>query len=270
MNHYQLLGVSQDAGEDEIKKAYRQQAKVHHPDSGGDDVKFKQISEAYQTLSDSAKRLKYNISIGIAKDPLHHWQNQFWREFPGGGTGFSQQFDKTYGSEAKGQDVRIRLNLTMEEIYYGTTKYIDTGENKFNVKVPRGIKNGAKLRIKGKGRQHPYNSTAPRGDVMLIIQWIINPELIVNGDSIWVDVSLPFYDMILGTTVKVNTPLFETEINIPKNSYDGQMLEIKGMGMPIYNTNEYGKLMVKLHTTPVKLSKQQLELIQKIKDSVNE
>lgn len=264
MNYYQILGVSQDAGEDEIKKAYRQQAKVHHPDSGGDDSIFKQVSEAYQTLSDPKKRQQYNIKIGIA-DPLHDWQHQFWHAF--GGSGFSQQFDRTYGAEAKGQDVRIRLNLTMDEIYYGTTKYVDTGENKFNVKIPRGIKNGSKLRIRGKGRQHPYNSSAPRGDVMLIIQWIINPELIVNGDSIWVDVSLPFYDLLLGTRVQVKTPLFEKEIEVPANSYDGRMLEIEGMGMPIYNTDKYGKLMVKLHASPVKLNEQQLNLIKQIKDS---
>lgn len=265
MNYYQLLNVTTDASPEEIKKAYRNQAKVHHPDGGGDDNNFKQISEAYQTLSDPEKRKLYDIKIGVARDSMDAWQHYFQQAF-GGGTGFSDAFDKTYDANAKGPDVRIRLNLTMEDVYWGTTKYVDTGENKFNVKIPKGIKNGAKLRIRGKGRQHPYNSSARRGDVILIMQWIINPELIVNGNDIWVDLAVPFYDMILGTTKPIKTPLFNTEIEVPANSHEGQVLAIANQGMPIYNTDRFGNLMVKLHSMPIQLDEDHLNLIKKIKE----
>lgn len=265
MNHYQILEVSTDASQEEIKKSYRKLVKVHHPDTGGDDNQFKKLSDAYETLSDPEKRKLYDIKIGVRRDAMDAWQSYFNQAF-GGGAGFSDIFDKTYSTSAKGPDVKIRINLTMQDVYYGTTRYIDTGENKFNVKIPRGIKNGAKLRIRDKGRAHPYNSTAPRGDVILIMQWMVDPELIVNGDDIWIDLTVPFYDMILGTNIEVNTKVNTTLVEIPKNSYEGRVIAIEGGGMPIYNTNSYGKLMIKLISKPIKLTEKQLELIEKIKE----
>lgn len=266
MNYYQILNVSTDASLEEIKKSYRKLVKVHHPDTGGDDNQFKKLSDAYETLSNPERRKLYDIKIGIRADD---WQSYFNQAF-GGGTGFSDIFDKTYSSAAKGPDIKIRINLTMQDVYYGTTQYIDTGENKFNVKIPKGIKNGAKLKIKGKGRAHPYNSTAPRGDVILIMQRMVDPELIVNGDDIWIDLTVPFYDMILGTTTEVSTKVNTTLVEIPKNSHEGKIIAIEGGGMPIYNTNSYGKLMVKLISKPIKLTEQQLGLIEKIKELASE
>lgn len=267
MNYYQLLNIEHTATPDEIKKAYRKLVKVHHPDTGGDDNKFKELSTAYKTLSDPEKRKLYDLKTGVAGSPMDNWQSYFNQTF--GGAGFSDTFDKTYGSEAKGPDIKIRFNLTLEEVYHGVSKYVDTGEGRFNVKIPRGIKNGAKLRIRNKGRSHPYNSSAPKGDVILIIQWLVDPDLIVNGNDIWVDLSIPFFDMLLGTQVNITTKVNKSRVEIPKNAYEGQLITIAGGGMPIYNTNRYGNLMVKLTAKPVKLNEEQIELVKKIKEISN-
>ena len=267
MDYYQLLDIDPKATPDEIKKAYRKLVKVYHPDTGGDDNKFKQLSTAYETLSNPEKRKLYDLKIGVAGNPMDNWKSYFNHINQAfSGAGFSDAFDKTYGSEAKGPDVKIRFNLTLEEVYYGTKKYIDTGEGRFNIKIPRGIKNGAKLRIKNKGRSHPYNSSAPRGDVILIIQWLVDSELIVNGDDIWVELPIPFFDMLLGTRVDVKTKVNKSSVEIPRNAYDGQHITIAGGGMPIYNTNMYGNLIVKLIAKPVKLNEEQIKLVKKIKE----
>lgn len=269
MNHYQILEVQTDATSAEIKKAYRKLVKVHHPDAGGNDDTFKQISVAYEILSDDAKRNAYDIKIGLSESAYtsNSWQDFFNRAY--NGAGFSGAFDRTYGEAAKGPDVKVRFDLTMEEVYYGTTKYVDVGDGKFNVKIPKGIRNGAKLRIKGRGRSHPYNSSAPKGDIILIMNWLVDSDLIVNGDHIWVDLSLPFYDMLLGAEVEIQTKVNRLKINIPKNAYEGQLITISGGGMPIYNTDKYGNLMVKLIAKPVKLNKTQIELVEKIKEMSN-
>ena len=263
MNYYEIIDVPTGATLDEIKKAYRKQVKVHHPDAGGNDNTFKQLSTAYETLSNPEKRKLYDLKIGVGHS--NDWQSYFNQAF-NSGAGFSNAFDKTYGSEAKGPDVKIRFNLTMEEVYHGTKKYIDTGEGRFNIKIPKGIKNGAKLRIKNKGRSHPYNSSAPKGDVILIIQWLVDPELIVNGNDIWVDLSIPFFDMLLGTQVDLSTKVNKSRVEIPKNAYEGQLITIAGGGMPIYNTNMYGNLMIKLIAKPIKLNEEQIKLVKKIKE----
>lgn len=260
MNYYQLLGVNHEASQDEIKKSYRNLVKQHHPDKGGDEATFKKITEAYENLSDPQKRDQYDVRIGF-KAPSG-W-DQMFNQFGGN---FSEMFNNAFNQSAKGPDVTIRVNLTLEEVYYGTTKYIETGTESFNISIPKGITNGAKLRVRGKGRPHPVNSSAPNGDAIIIMQILLDPNLIVNGSDIWIDYTLPFYDMLLGGKFEIETPVNKVNFIVPQNSYDGKILRITGMGMPIYNTETYGNMMVKLRTTSVQLTEDQLDLVKKIKD----
>jgi curved DNA-binding protein len=259
MNYYEILGVESNASQADIKKAYRDLVKVHHPDVGGSDERFKQISEAYETLSDKDKRQQYDFTQSTSNSNF----NEFFYKFGGD---FASMFNNAYSHQAKGMDIRISINITIEEVYNGTVKYIDLGPNGFNVKIPPGIRNGAKLRIKGKGQPHPINSSAPAGDAIIIVQYLPDHELIVQGDDIWMDLTLPLVDLLLGTKINIKNTLYDLNISVPKNSYEGKVLRISDKGMPIYNTNKSGSLMIKLRMLPPNLKEEQLELVKKIKE----
>lgn len=264
IDYYNILGVSVDASHGEIKKAYRNLAKQHHPDKGGDEKTFKDITEAYEVLGDDAKRKDYdykrNLSNGSAFD-------DFFRQFNGD---FSNMFNNAYGHTVRGLDIRITMNLDILDIYYGTTKNINVGYEDFNVRIPKGVKNGAQLRLSGKGQPHPVNTSAPRGDIIVTIQYIHRSDLIVNGDDIWVDLTLDPLNLLLGDSVRLKNVLHDLTVKVPKNSYEGKVLRIPGKGMPIYNTSEHGNLMIKLRTLIPNLSDDQLQIIKKAKELANQ
>jgi curved DNA-binding protein len=259
MNHYQTLGVNEQASQDEIKKSYRKLARQYHPDkSGGDEEMFKKVAEAYEQIGTPEKRQQYDASqrggFGNIED--------LFRQF--GGRNFG--FDSNFGYNAKGQDVRVAITMSLEEVYYGTSKYVDLGYTQLNINIPKGVRAGAKLRLSGKGQPHPLNSGAPPGDLIISISVLPNDKLIVNGDDIWVDFAAPFYDLIIGKDIEIKTLVSTVKTKIPSDSYDGKILRITGQGMPIYKQNRYGNLMVKLRASNVELNDEQRKLIQQIKD----
>lgn len=258
MNYYEILGVDKNADQSAIKKAYRDLVKVHHPDVGGSDDRFKQISEAYETLSDPNKRQEYDFTQG--------GDSNFRDFFVKFGGDWSGMFNQSFGQQARGLDVRISVPLTMEEVYHGCAKYIDLRGDSFNIKIPAGVANGAKLRVNGKGDFHPINHSAPRGDAIITVQYILDPNIIVQGNDIWMDYTLPLVDLLLGTKININNSLYDITVSVPQNSYEGKVLRISGKGMPIYNTDEYGSLMIKLRALPPKLNDEQIELVKKIKE----
>ena len=259
-DYYQILGVDQTVSQSDLKKVYRDLVKQHHPDKGGDEDRFKSISEAYEILSDPSKRKDYDVKRSMAgKTPF----DDFFANFNGD---FSNMFNNAFNQSAKGSDIRMTMNLDITDIYNGCVKTVNVGHNTFNVKVPSGVKSGAKLKLNGKGQPHPVNSSAPSGDLIITIQYIPNPHLVINDTEIWMDLTLNPLDLLLGTESIISNELYTITVKVPKNSYEGKILRISGKGMPIYNTSDYGNLMVKLRTTVPQLSDEQLKLIQKAKD----
>ena len=175
-------------------------------------------------------------------------------------------FNQSFGGEARGYDVRVSMNITIEESYEGTRKYIDVGTGGFNINIPRGILNGTKLKVPGRGANHPVNSSAPPGDIILTINVLQDPDLIVNGSDIYVDLSLSWIDLLLGGEFEIYTKLNSIKIKVPQGSHDSQLLRVVGQGMPIYNAEGFGNLMVKLRTFPINLTENEIELLKKIKN----
>jgi len=272
MNYYETLNVSKNATPEEIKKSYRKLVKEHHPDkTGGDDTQFKKISEAYETLSDPVRKEQYdNPSRG--HNPFNNFNgyqdtsNPFANAFRGFGGDFADMFNQSFGGEARGSDVRVMLNITLEESYDGSRKYIDVGTGGFNINIPRGILNGTKLKIPGRGASHPVNSSAPPGDIILIVNVLPDPELIVNGSDIYVDLNLSWIDILLGGEFEIRTKLKTIKIKVPQGSHESQLLRVVGQGMPIYNSEGFGNLMVKLRTLHITLTENEIELLKKIKN----
>jgi curved DNA-binding protein len=264
MNYYETLNVSRDASQDEIKKSYRKLVKQHHPDkTGGDDTQFKKISEAYEVLGDPERRRHHDgqRSGFTSYDFNNAWQDIFNKY------DFSGAFDNSFNAHAKGEDVRVTINITIEESYEGTRRYIDVGTGGFNINIPKGIPNGTKLKIREKGQSHPINSSAPKGDIILTVNVLHDIDLIVNGSDIFVDLYLDWIDMLLGGEFEVKTKVHTVKIKVPEGSHDSKILRVAGKGMPIYNQEGFGNLMVKLRTLPINLTEDQITLLKKIKNS---
>jgi len=261
MSFYETLGIPQNATRADIKTAYRRLAKKHHPDTkDGDANKFKEISKAYEQLGDDMNRKKYdaarNMGAGLGDDFLEAFRNS---------SDFSSMFDGVFGTRDKGPDVQISIQLTLHDVYYGSEKLIDTGVSRFNLKIPKGISNGTNLKVNGRGGKHPMNSTTPNGDMIITCYVLPSMDIIINGSDIWVDVDLPFYDLMLGTTITVRNMFYVVMVDVPKGSYNGKVLRIAGKGIPIYKVGGYGNLMVKLRVTKPNLNEEQYGLLEQIR-----
>jgi len=267
MNYYDTLKVSPKATQDEIKKSYRKLAKEHHPDiNNGDDSNFKKIVEAYEVLGDTKSREMYDLK-NRHTDPAQERFNRASRSAFNNSDSFSDIFNNSFSGEAKGPDIRVSLNITFDEVYEGTRRYINLGESGFNLTIPKGILNGTKLKIKERGANHPINTSAKKGDVIVTVNVLYDPEIIVNGSDIYVDLFLDWFDLLLGGEFEIKTKIHSVKIKVPQGSHDSKILRVVGKGMPIYNTDGYGNLMVKLRTNPINLSDNQIKSLKNIKES---
>ena len=194
-DYYKLLGVSKDASDEQIKKAYRKLAMKYHPDHAKDDKsaeeKFKKISEAYAVLSDKEKRKQYD-EFGSTGFHQRYSQEDIFRGFDlgdilkefgfggsfagrRGGTRFSFGDGSPFGGYAgrqeqiKGQDLIYEIPLTLREVATGTTKVVsfrhEGRSEKITVKIPKGMITGKKLRLAGKGEPSPYGGSP--GDLFI-------------------------------------------------------------------------------------------------------
>jgi curved DNA-binding protein len=263
MDPYSVLGVDKSSTQNDIKKAYRKLAKEHHPDkNGGADTKFKEIAEAYEKIGDESSRQKHdsagNYSNFSGFDGRHNMSDIFDQVF---GNAFNSQHAK------KGLDVRLDLHISFGEAYSGTSKQFTINSQEIKIDFKPGLKTGMKLRVPGKGQPHQLNTTLPNGDLIINVHVIHNSEWILQDNDIWIELNIEWYDVFLGTKVSVNTPDGEIFINVPRNSYPGKTLRIKDRGYPIYGTDKKGALLCKLNPRYSELNDQQLEYIEKVKNS---
>lgn len=268
MDPYNILGVDKTSSQDEIKKAYRRLAKEHHPDkNGGDDIRFKEIAEAYEKIGDESSRQKH--------DSASNFQNFDGFNFDGR-VNMSDLFDNIFGNafnhkqSTKGQDLRLDLHISFDEAYSGTSKQFPINGQDIKIDLKPGLKTGMKLRVSGKGQPHQYNSTLPNGDLIIHIHVMHNSDWILQENDIWLEIDLPWHDIFLGTKVSINTPDGQIYINIPKNSHPGKTLRIKDRGYPIYDTDKKGSLLCKLNASYSELNSEQLEYIEKVKQLKHE
>jgi len=266
MSYYQTLGVQETATPEEIKAAYRRLAKDLHPDRNPNDSsakdKFQKVQEAYETLGNVDKRSVYDSTRKFSGFNSFNL-NDLFSQWNGN---WGDSFDRNYKQNAAGSDVRINATFTLEEAYYGCSKNFDLNFDKVKVDFVRGLQNGMVLKVYGRGSYNPYNTAAPRGD--LIINILINPDerIVVQGSDMWIDHYLPFYDLILGIDVNIETPFGKYKINIPPKTTSGRVLRIPGKGMPIYRENTFGNLFVKVHGDFSSITDEQMEIIRKIKE----
>lgn len=270
-DYYKILGVSKNASEDEIKKAFKKLARKYHPDVSkepGAEDKFKEINEAYTVLSDSEKRKFYDTYGSAAGSG--HWQGpppgqggfgsftgnvgdfsdffqQLFGNFAGRGSGFGDLFGETtrQGPRRVGGDLEAELPLALEEAYRGGEKTISIGPERITVRIPPGVREGQKIRLAGKGRAG--------GDLYLHIKLQSRPEMRLEGDDLYTVVEVPAPIAVVGGKVRVQTLDGPVEMTIPKRTQAGRKLRLGGKGWPRKDKSrgdQYAEIRITIPTNP--------------------
>lgn len=267
-NPYKILGISESASNEEIKKAYRTLAMKYHPDKGGDELKFKEIAEAYDILTDPKKLQKWK-SANIFDQ--FQSEDQFFNDFMKS-QGFSDMFNNRYGwsQNGKGANIQSELSLSLSEGYFGTKRELRLGLKNISVNIKPGIKHGQKLRLKGLGQKGLTDEL--NGDLILTIFIVNDNNIVLNGKDLHIAHNINMFDAILGGKSMVE--LFNKKISftIPKGTQNGSILRIVEKGYPVYEReNKYGDLYINVSVDlPNDLSESELEMISQIKNSIDE
>ncbi len=267
-DYYEIMGVKKDASKDEIKRAYRKLARKYHPDVSKEDdaeTRFKEVGEAYEALKDPEKRAAYdqlgaNWKAGQNFNPPPDWDAGF--EFNGAGyTGgdaadysdfFESLFGRDFGSAqtqqrggytAKGQDHHAKIMIDLEDAYTGATRaitlqspeldnngHVVNKQRTLNVKIPKGVKQGQRIRLTGQGSAGMGN--APAGDLYLEIEFKAHNIYRVDGHDVYLDVPLTPWEAALGATIKVPTPTGPVDLKIAKATASGHKMRLKARGIP--------------------------------------
>ncbi len=295
-DYYEILGVSKSAPEAEIKSAYRKLARKHHPDidkSAGADVRFKEVSEAYQVLSDPQKKQSYDQfghaafdrgagggygggnPFGEANPFGGAWQQSSWST---GGQGQRVEFDfggfedpfelfsQIFGGAGFGQGFRQRptyqLDLTFEEAIKGVTKTVEVQtqtpqgrveKKRMSIKVPAGVDNGTKMRF---------------GDLDIQFHVGRHRDFLREGADIFSEITVNIPQLVLGDVFEVATVSGKVKVKVPPGTQPGSLVRLKGKGVPRLGSTGHGDHFVRVNLSvpqnPTKAEKQLYEELYKL------
>jgi curved DNA-binding protein len=256
-DYYEVLGVPRTASADEIKRAYRGLARKHHPDlqPAAERAKaaerFKEINEAYEVLSDSDKRAKYDTlgsdyrggqdftpppggawaSVdGVSVEDVEGFSDFFASLFGRGGVGGARSGRGGVRFTIPGSDVEAELPVTVDELLRGGQRRITLDGRTLEVDIPPGARDGTTLRLAGRGG--PGINGGPPGDLYLRVQLVPDPRYRVAGDDLEMDLSLWPWQAVLGADVRVDTPDGPVTLTVPPATQSGRRLRLRGRGLP--------------------------------------
>ena len=232
-DYYAILGVDKKADGATIKKKYRQLARELHPDKTRGDKRledrFKEVSEAYDILSDDKKRAEYDqaremFKSGAFRQGANQFSGDFSDLFNGGGDIFSQIFGGRRGPR-KGADVQASITLSFRDSIFG--KEVDLKPN-LTVRIPAGISDGGKVRVKGRGEP----GEAGPGDLYVVVNVVPHPVFTRKGENIHLTVPVTFSEAALGADIPVPTlEGDEVKVRIAPGTPNGKTFRVKGRGV---------------------------------------
>ncbi|GKH60881.1 DnaJ domain-containing protein [Campylobacter ureolyticus] len=280
---YETLGVSKDASSEDIKKAYRKLARKYHPDINKDpeaENKFKEINAAYEILSDDEKRRQYdargdsmfgnqNFSDFARNAENFGDLNDILRNIFGGGfknADFSGSFGGGFGGFGENLDINARLNLDFDFAINGGEKTININNQSIKIRVPAGVKDGEKLRIRNKGKVSSDGRSV--GDIILHLSVTPSSEYEIKDDDLYKEIEIPLKTALFGGKVEISTPKKEVSIKIGKNTKNGQRIRLKGYGIQNRNTKIYGDLYLKVNVLLPDIEKLDKEVVKILEEKL--
>jgi curved DNA-binding protein len=266
-DYYDVMGLERGASQDDIKRAYRKLARKYHPDVSKEadaEKRFKELGEAYAVLRDPEKRAAYdelgsNWQSGQEFKPPPDWGTGFEHS----GSGFDEDsahsdfFDALFGRGAasgfggrsnrnfrmRGEDHHAKVQIDLADSYNGANSTIGlrapevddkgrvvTRERSLNVRIPKGVREGQKIRLAGQGS--PGHGGGDAGDLYLDIEFRPHPYYRPDGKDVYLDLPVTPWEAALGATIKVPTPAGAVDLKIPPGARNGQKLRLKSRGIP--------------------------------------
>jgi molecular chaperone DnaJ len=275
---YEILGLTRNASKDDIKKAYRKLAQQYHPDANKGDAaaetRFKEISEAYSILSNDEKRAEYDEMRRL----YEAGGSRFYGFTPGGGNrnvrvnigdigdlfGDESPFGDIFSGMGfrpqtpRGADVNTQVTLDFDDAVAGATMTLDNGTK---VRIPAGVKNGARIRVPGKGRPAPNGGEA--GDLYVRVHVRDHPIFSSEGNgNLRVVAPITYPEATLGGKIEVPTLDGSVTVKVPAGTTTGRILRVKGRGAPKPGGGK-GDLLVQIEVeVPRRLSKKEKEALE--------
>jgi curved DNA-binding protein len=306
-DYYKVLGVDRKANTQDIKKAYRKLAMKYHPDRNPGNKQaeetFKEINEAYQVLSDSEKRTRYD-QLGESYSSWQragggagfNWQDwvtqqprggqatqvnmgDFQNIFGGDMGGFSDFFNSIFGGIGGQPRTATRMNrrqapatysqvvrISFMEAFHGTERSLQVGDRRFEVKIPAGSRTGTKVRVRGTA---PEDERGQHGDIILEIEVAEDNRFERQEDNLTTEISIDLLTAVLGGQVNVPTPGGNVLLTIPTGTQPGQTFRLAGRGMPhLKDPQTFGDLFVRIKVQiPRQLNDQQRRLYEQLRSS---
>lgn len=301
---YEVLGVSRTASADEVKRAYRALAKKHHPDRNPNDPdadrRFKEVQTAYETLSDTEKRQKYDQfgAAGVGQwntspggQRVYQWgtessikaedlEDLFSAFGQRGGESQSGIFEQLLGGgrrrggarqaePARGQDEEHYIRIPFEQAAQGTTvalrvEAMGNGRSEtLEVKIPPGVEEGQRIRLRGRGQ--PGRGRGKAGDLFLVVSFEPHPFFRREGADIMLDVPVTASEAALGAKIEVPSLEGRTTVTLPPGTSSGAKLRLRGRGVRKPGTDECGDQFIIIRiVVPRTLNETQRELYEKL------
>lgn len=265
-DYYKILGVPTTASQDDIKRAFRKLASLHHPDKGGNKETFQEIQEAYNALGDPEKRASYDNP-----HPRFHGQpniNEMFDIFRSmGGNPFGG-----FNMPQRNRNLGFQTVVSLEDAFNGknitiSVKLPSGKEQLCELKIPNGIQDGTTLRLSGMGDDSISN--LPRGDIHLTVHVHPHSEFQRDGDDLIKIVNIDAFDAILGKSLSIETISNQLlEVKIQPGTQPGATLSIPGHGMPKMSDPRFlGRLLLKVNVKiPTDLSDTQLQKLKELID----
>lgn len=276
-DYYEVMGVARDASADQIKRAYRQLARKHHPDvnkASDAEVRFKELGEAYAVLKDPQKRASYdqlgaNWKSGQDFQPPPDWGTR--AEQAGGdfseaeAAQFSDFFESLFGREhaaprargrrsqqfhAQGEDHHAKIQIDLEDAYHGAQRditlrvpqvdaqgQVTAREHSISFNIPRGVRAGQQIRLAGQGGAG-IGEGQP-GDLYLEVEFRPHAHYRVDRHDVYLDLPVSPWEAALGAEIEVPTPTGVVQLTIPPGSSAGRKLRLKGRGLPASTPGDF-------------------------------